>query len=140
MKKKESRIPVGTKIFWGQTVMGILWIGVGLTDMFDNLICSTLELLFLMAAIVALAKVNRMNRIGDDGDEMAEYNYTKAQAKAGGALFMVLCIASIVFALGGGLLQNMDISWTRMISRIFFVLTGVYNLLVGRFFRKLETE
>ena len=37
MKKKERLIPVGTKIFWGQTVMGILWIGAGLTGMFDNL-------------------------------------------------------------------------------------------------------
>ena len=140
MKKKESRIPVGGRMFWGQTVMGILWIAVGLTGMFDNLICSILRLLFLMAAIVALFKVNRMNRIGDDGDEMAEYNYIKAQAKAGGALFMVLSIASIVFSLGSGFVENMDISWTRIISRIFFVLTGVYNLLVGRFFRKLEAE
>ena len=140
MKKKESRIPVGARMFWGQTVMGILWIGVGLTGMFDNLICSILELLFLMAAIVALVKVNRINRIGDDGDEMAEYNYIKAQAKAGGALFMVLGIASIVFSRGFGLVENMDISWTRIIPRIFFVLMGIYHLLVGRFFRKLEAE
>ena len=140
MKKKESRIPVGARMFWGQTVMGILWIGVGLTGMFDNLICSILNLLFLMAAIVVLVKGIRINRIGDDGDEMAEYNFIKAQAKAGGALFMVLCIASIVFSLGFGLVENMDISWTRIISHIFFVLMGIYNLLVGRFFRKLEAE
>ena len=140
MKKKESRIPVGARMFWGQTVMGRLWIGVGLTSMFDNLICSILKLLFLMAAIVALVKVSRINRIGDDGDEMAEYNFIKAQAKAGGALFMVLCIASIVFSLGFGLVENMDISWTRIISHILFVLMGIYNLLVGRFFRKLEAE
>ena len=140
MKKKESRIPVGARMFWGQTVMGLLWIGVGLTGMFDNLICSILNLLFLMAAIVALVKVSRINRIGDDGDEMAEYNYIKAQAKAGGALFMVLCIVSIVFSLGFGLVENMDISWTRIISHILFVLMGIYYLLVGRFFRKLEAE
>ena len=140
MKKKESRIPVGARMFWGQTVMGILWIGVGLTGIFDNLICSILRLLFLMAASVALVKVRRINRIGDDGDEMAEYNFIKAQAKAGGALFMVLCIASIVFSLGFGLVENMDISWTRIISHILFVLMGIYNLLVGRFFRKLEAE
>ena len=140
MKKKESRIPVGARMFWGQTVVGILWIGVGLTGMFDNLICSILKLLFLMAASVALVKLSRIYRIGDDGDEMAEYNYTKAQAKAGGMLFMLLCIATIVFSLGFGLVENMDISWTRIISHIFFVLMGIYNLLVGRFFRKLEAE
>ena len=93
-----------------------------------------------MAASVVLVKVSRIGRIGDDGDEMAEYNYTKAQAKAGGALDMVLCIASIVFALGFGLVQNMDISWTRIISLIFFVLLGIHNLLIGLFFRKLEAE
>ena len=140
MKKKEGLVPIGAKIFWGQTVMGILWIGVGLTGIFDNLICDILKILFLMAAIVALVKVNRINRIGDDSDEMAEYNYIKAQAKAGGALLMVLCIASIVFSLGFGLVENMDISWTRIISHIYFVLMGIYNLLVGRFFRKLEAE
>lgn len=140
MKKKERLIPVGTRIFWGQTVMGILWIGVGLTGMFDNLICDILNILFHMAVIVALVKVIRIGRIGDDGDEMAEYNFIKAQAKAGGALYMVLSIASIVFAIGFGLVQNMDISWTRIISLIFFVLMGIYNLLIGLFFRKLEAE
>ena len=140
MKKNERLIPVGTKIFWGQTVMGILWIGVGLMDMFDNLICSILEMLFLVAAIVVLGKVNRINRIGDDGDEMAEYNYIKAQAKAGGALFTVLCIASIVFSLGSGFVENMDISWTRIISRILFIFLGIHTLLIGLFFRKLEAE
>ena len=139
MKKKERLIPVGTKIFWGQTVMGILWIGVGLTGMFDNLICDILKILFLIAAIVALGKVIRIGRIGDDGDEMAEYNYIKAQAKAGGVLHMVLCIASIVFALWFGLVQNMDIS-LEIISLIFFVLMGIHNLLIGLFFRKLEAE
>ena len=120
--------------------MGILWIGAGLTGMFDNLICNILKILFLMAACVVLIKVSRIGRIGDDGDEMAEYNYTKAQAKAGGVLHMVLCIASIVFALWFGLVQNMDISWSRIIPLIFFVLMGIHNLLIGLFFRKLEAE
>ena len=140
MKKKEGLIPVGTKIFWGQTVMGILWIGVGLTGMFDNLICNILKILFLMADSVVWVKVAKIGRIGDDGDEMAEYNYTKAQAKAGGALYMVLCIASIVSVLGFGLLQNMDIGWSRIIPLVFFVLMGIHNLLIGLFFRKLEAE
>ena len=140
MKKKERLVPVGTKIFWGQTVMGMLWIGVGLTGMFDNLICNILKILFLMAASVVWVKVAKIGRIGDDGDEMAEYNYTKAQAKAGGALYMVLCIASIVSVLGFGLLQNMAIGWSRIIPLVFFVLMGIHNLLIGLFFRKLEAE
>jgi hypothetical protein len=140
MKKKEGLVPIGAKIFWGQTVMGILWIGVGLTGMFDNLICNILKILFLIAAIIVLFKIIRIGKIGDDGDEMAEHNFIKAQAKAGGALHMVLCIASMVFALGGGFVQNMDISWTRIISRIFFIFLGIHNLLIGLFFRKLEAE
>ena len=137
--KKERLIPVGTKVFWGQTVLGILWSAVGLTGIFDNLICNVLKILFLLAAIVVTVKVARIGRIGDDGDEMAEYNYIKAQAKAGGALHLVLCIAAIVF-LWFGFAQNMDISWTRMISLLFFVLMGIHNLLIGLFFRKLEAE
>lgn len=140
MKKKESLVPVGTKIFWGQTVMGILWIGVGLNGMFDNLICNILKILFLIAAIIVLFKVIRIGKIGDDGDEMAEYNFIKAQAKAGGTLFMLLCIASIVSALGFVLVENIDISWSRIIPLVFFVLMGIYNLLIGRYFRKLEAE
>ena len=140
MKKKEERIPVGRKIFWGETIMGIFWIGVGLTGIFDNLICNILQILFLMAATVVAVKVAKICRIGDDGDEMSEYNIIKAQAKAGGALYMVLCIASIVSALGFGFVQNMDISWTRIIPLVFFFLMGSYNLLVGLFFRKLEAE
>ena len=93
-----------------------------------------------MAASVVWFKVAKIGRIGDDGDEMAEYNYIKAQAKAGGALFMVLCIASIVFSLGFGLVENMDISWTRIISYSFFIPIGIHNLLIGLFFRKLEAE
>lgn len=140
MKKKEKLIPVGRKIFWGQTVIGILWIGLGLTGMFDNLICDILRILFLMAGSVVFVKVAKIGRIGDDGDEMAEYNYIKAQAKAGGALYMVLCIVAIVFTVGFGLVQNMDISWTRMVPYVFFILMGIHNLLIGLFFRKLEAE
>ena len=140
MKKKERLVPVGTKMFWGCTVMGILWIGVGLTGMFDNLICNILKTLFQTAAVVALFKVFRIVKTGDDGDEMAEYNFIKAQAKAGGTLQMVLCIASIVFGLWFGLVQNMDISCTRIIFPIFFVQLGIYNLMTGLYFRKLEAE
>lgn len=139
MKKKERLIPVGTKIFWGQTVMGILWSCAGLTGMFDNLICNILAILFHIGAIFALLKVYRIIRIGDDGDEMSEYNLIKAQAKAGGAIIMVLCIVSIVFTLLFGLVQSMDISWI-IISRSIFVILGIYNMLTGLFFRKLEAE
>ncbi len=140
MKKKERLISVGTKIFWGQTVMGILWSCTGLTGMFDNLICNILEILFLTAVAVVSVKVSRICRIGDDGDEMSEYNLIKAQAKASGALFMVLCIASIVFLLVGGLVQNMDIDWMRIVPQIFFIIMAIYILFVGLFFRKLEAE
>ena len=140
MKKEERFIPIGKKMFWGTTFVGIMWIGTGLAGMFDNLICNILAILFHIGAIVALLKVYRIIRIGDDSDEMAEYNLIKAQAKAGGALFMVLCIASIVFLLVGGLVQNMDIDWMRIVPQIFFIIMAIYILFVGLFFRKLEAE
>ena len=137
MKKEERLIPIGKKMFWGTTFVGIMWIGTGLAGMFDNLICNILAILFHIGAIVALLKVYRIIRIGDDSDE---YNLIKAQAKAGGALIMVLCIASIVFLLVGGLVQNMDIDWMRIVPQIFFIIMAIYILFVGLFFRKLEAE
>lgn len=140
MENVEKIVPIGTTIFWGQTATGIFWIGAGLAGMFNNLVCNILSILFLLAGIVALAKVFRIGRNGDDGDEMAEYNYTKAKANAGSVLHIVLCVVSIASVLEFGLMQDLEISWPRIVSNLCFVLMGIHNLLIGLFFRKLEAE
>ena len=140
MKKEKKVIPVGTTIFWGQTATGIFWICAGIFGMIDTLLCDILNVLFLMAAIIAFIKLVKIWRVGDNGDEMSEYNYIKAKAKAGSVLHIVLCAASVATAFGFGLLQNANISWPRIISYMFFILIGVHNLLIGVIFCKLEAE
>ena len=140
MKKEEKLVPIGTTIFWGQTATGIFWIGAGLTGMFDNLVCDVLNILFLLAGIISLVKVLKIGRTGDDGDEMAEYNYLKAKANAGSILHMIICFASVASTACYALLQDLDISWPRVVSYTFFVIMGIHNLLIGLFFRKLEAE
>ena len=140
MKKEKNEIPVGTTIFWGQTATGIFWICAGIFGMIDTLLCNILNVLFLMAAIISFIKLAKIWRVGDNGDEMAEYNYIKAKAKAGSVLHIILCAAAVATAYGFSLLQNADISWPRIISYMFFILIGIHKLLSGVIFRKLEAE
>lgn len=138
MKREGKVFPIGTSIFWSQTATGIFWIGAGLIGMFDNIVCNILNVLFLLAGIAALAISIKIARIGDDGDEMAEYNYTKANA--GNTLYLILCVASLVATVSFDLMQDLTIDWPRFISHLLFILIGAYNLLTGLFFRKLEAE
>ena len=140
MEREGKVFPIGTSIFWSQTATGIFWIGAGLIGMFDNIVCNILNVLFLLAGIAALAKSINIARIGDDGDEMAEYNYTKAKANAGNTLYLILCVASLVSTASFDLMQDLSIDWPRFISHLLFILIGAYNLLTGLFFRKLEAE
>ena len=140
MKKEEKVVSIGTTIFWGETVAGIFWLGAGITGMFDNMVCHVLNILFLCAGLVSLAKVFKIYKTGDDSDEMAEYNYMKAKAKAGSALHRIICFMALGTTVGYALLQNLDISWPRVVSYLFFVLMGVHNILIGLYFRKLEAE
>ena len=96
MEQKATLVPVGQSIFWGQTATGIFWIGAGISGMFNTLLTNILFILFLSAGVVSLVKVLMIKGIGDDGDEMSEYNYTKAKATAGTIMNMILCICSTV--------------------------------------------
>lgn len=140
MKREGKVFPIGTSIFWSQTATGIFWIGAGLIGMFDNIVCNILNVLFLLAGIAALAISIKIARIGDDGDEMAECNYTKAKANAGNTLYLILCVASLVSTASFDLMQDLAIDWPRFISYLLFMLIGTYNLLTGLFFRKLDAE
>ncbi len=111
MNKENKVFPIGTSIFWNQTATGIFWLGAGLFGMFENLVCNILTTLFLLAGIAALAMAVKIDRIGNDGDEMAEYNYTKANANAGNTLYLLLCVASIISAVGFDLIQDLAINW-----------------------------
>lgn len=140
MKNEEKLVPIGKTIFWGETITGVFWIGAGLTGMFDNIVCHILNILFLLSGIISLVKVFKISRTGDDSDEMAEYNYLKAKASAGSMLHRIICFMALGSTVFYALMQDLDISWPRVVSYLFFVLMGVHNLLIGLYFRKLEAE
>lgn len=132
--------PIGKSIFWGQTAKGIFWIGAGFTGMFDNLLCNILSALFLLVGIISLIMFFRIDSVGNDADEMAEYNYVKAKANAGHILETTLCIAGIISILTFRFLTGLDLDWPRIVSQLFFVLMGIHSLSIGLSFRKLEAE
>lgn len=84
--------------------------------------------------------VFRIDSVGNDADEMAEYNYVKAKANAGHILETTLCIAGIISILTFRFLTDLDLDWPRIVSQLFFVLMGIHSLSIGLSFRKLEAE
>lgn len=132
--------PIKKTVFWKQTVMGTLWIAAGILGMFDNGVCKALKILFLAAAIMASVNSIRLVFVGDDADEMAENDYARARAYAGETLEIMLYFMVIVFALEPQFLQNLDVNWLSFIPQLGIFLVGVYNLLSGLIFRKLEAE
>ena len=138
MKKEKSQMSIGAQTFLGKTVIGLLWIGVGITDMFDSLVMNIVHAVLLVGTIVVLVVVMRANR--EEDDEMSDYNYMKAKARTRDLMHFVYCGAAIVSALVFGLLQNVDIYWAQVISGMFFILMGVQDLITGIVFRRLEAE
>lgn len=132
--------PVKKAVFWKQTVMGLLWIGAGILSIFDNVVCKVLRILFLVAAIIGSVKSIKMAYIGDDADEMAENDYARAKAYAGETLEIMVCFMLPAFVFGEQFLQSLDVNWLSVIPQLGIFFVGVYNLLSGLIFRKLEAE
>lgn len=131
-------LSVGAQMFWGKIFVGCLWIGSGISGMFDNTFCRIIHLVLLAAAIAIMIMLMRVNLEKDD--EMSLYNYTQAKAKSSSIMHLVFCIGSVVSAICAGLLKDVDVSWYRVIPEMFFVLMGVHDLAIGLVFRKLEAE
>jgi len=138
MKREKSQMSIGTQTFLGKTVIGLLWIGVGITDMFNSLIMNIVHAVLLVGSIVVLVVVIRATR--EEDDEMSAYNYMKAKARTRDLMYFVYCGAAVTSALVFGLLQNADIYWAQVISGIFFILIGIQDLITGIVFRRLEAE
>lgn len=138
MKQKNKAMSISIQSFWGRIVIGILWIGVGIVEMLDGLVVNIVQAVLLVGAVIILVAVTRADR--EKGDEMSDYNCTKAKAKTSDLMHFVFCGAAIVSALVFGLLKNADISWTRVIPSLFFILIGIQNLIMGVVFCRLEAE
>lgn len=132
--KNEMR--VGTQLFLGKTVAGLLWIGAGVSGCFRSIAGSIVSIGFLLlAAIIATILLKAR---AERSDEMARQNLMEAKSKTRDIMHMLYCVLAVAAASALGLLKDIDVSWPRMVSQLFFVLMGVQDLLTGIIFRKLE--
>lgn len=138
MKREKTPMSISTQSFWSSIVTGILWIGVGITDIFDSAVINIINALLLAGTLVVLIFFLRANR--EEDDEMSNYNHMKAKAKTRDLMHFVYCCAAIVSAVLFGLLRNADIYWPQVISGLFFILMGIQDLITGIVFRRLEAE
>jgi len=135
---KKEPMPIGKQIFLSKIFVGCTWIGSGVFGMFDNLACNILHLLCLAAAVTVMVVLMRADL--EEDDEMAEYNYTRANAKTTNVMHIVFCAGSVLSAIVVGLLKDANIPWYRVIPEMFFFLMGIQNIVTGIIFRKLEAE
>lgn len=135
---KKELMPIGKQIFLSKIFVGCTWIGSGAFGMFDNLVCNILHLLCLVAAVTFMVVLMRADL--EEDDEMAEYNYTKANAKTTKVMHIIYCACSVLSIVVIYLLKDADILWYRVIPEMFFLLMGIQNIVTGIIFRKLEAE
>lgn len=140
MNNETSELNIGSQVFWGKIIPGILWVGAGITGMFKSISFQILHMIFLI--VVVLMALRLMKAKCEKEDEMAKHNLIVAKAKTRDIMHIVFCAASIFTALGFGLLQiaDIEISFPRIVARSFFILMGIQDIITGIIFRKLEAE
>ena len=135
---KKEPMSIGTQMFLGKIFVGCTWIGTGVFGMFDNLVCHIIRIICLVAAVTVMVVLMRVDL--EEDDEMAEYNYTQANAKTTKYMHIVFCACSVLSAVAMFFLKDLDITWYRVIPELFFLLMGIQNIITGVIFRKLEAE
>lgn len=138
MKQTSKQLSIAQQVFWGSIVVGILWIIIGITDMFNNTPAKIIHIILLLSTVAIVIFLMRANCEGQD--EMSDYNYMKAKARTRDLMHYVFCGAAIVSALTFGLLKHAAIDWPQVIVGIIFILMGIQDLITGIVFRRLEAE
>lgn len=117
------------------TVGGVAWIVVGVSNCFENTAFLIVRILGLLVCIASIVRVSVAQK--ENADEMAEENLCKAKAKTLDTMHGLFCVIAIaaMFVLGRGAVA---LDWAKVIPAVFFIVLGVERLLVGVNFRKLE--
>lgn len=140
MKKEKIELSVGSQLFWGNLIPGIMWLGAGITGMFTSAVFQILHLILLVAVIILAVMLMRAKC--EEQDEMAAYNLMKAKAKTRDIMHMIYCVASLVTVGVFGVLMvlGVEMSLLRVVARMFLVLMGMQDIITSIIFRKLEAE
>ena len=137
--KRESELSVGKQMFIGNTVIGILWIAVGISGWFDGKLYSILQKVFMLGGLVALIIFWRVKK--EATDEMADEHYLQAKAKAGDFLHATLLVSILtVLAIALFIPQSKEWRWPIIMAWSFFILIGIQRLTIGIIFKKLEEQ
>lgn len=136
MKKEKQAWSVGKQLFIGKTISGALWIGAGISGLFDTQAAQMINILFLAA--VAILLVFFMRAKTEAHDEMSDMNFMLAKAKTRDVMQYLFCIFACVLVVVFGLLESAVWNLPYLLRGIFFLLMGLQDLLTGVIFRKLE--
>lgn len=134
----EKKMSIKSQMFWGKTFVGIVWIIVGICGMINTLACNIIQIVLLVIGIVSMVVLMKSKH--EEDDEMSEYNYMKAKANTTRVMHYVFCIAMVASPLVYALLRDVEVSWVRVVSQLFFVLMGIQDITTGMIFRRLEAE
>lgn len=135
MKKIMS---VSRKMFLGKTVLGLLWLTIAITNMFDGvwwLLCSCVFLVAAVTILIVLMKIE-----AEKDDEMSLFYYKEAQAKSSDIMHIIFSILCVLFSVVVSRLDLPDLNWPILIASCFYALMGIQNIIIGIVYRKLETE
>lgn len=138
--KKE--ISVVAQVFLCKTILGLLWLVVGITHMFNTFVFNIIHLASLLCALLLLVvfvKAGLDSKL-EAYDEMSDYHLMKAKATTHDVLHYVFCLGAIIFSLAWSFLKMPNIPWHRIVPGSFFLLMGLRDLITGITFRRLEAE
>ena len=139
MKKEMS---VVAQIFWCKTVLGLLWLSVGITHMFDSFAANMIHIALLICVVLLLVIFLKagLDAKLEAYDEMSDYHLMKAKATTHDVLHYVFCLGAIIFSLAWSFLKMPNSPWHRIVPGSFFLLMGIRDLITGITFRRLEAE
>lgn len=118
---------------------GIMWILIGVFDIFDGIVCSIITAVLLIIAIIFIKVV--WNAEKEDDDELSYINRLKASddtLRIMNIVFFIMCSALLLLRLVS--IISIKIPWEKLIVPMFFIVIGIKNIIWGICFKKYEEE
>lgn len=135
--KKAKVLSVGAQVKIGNTLSGLFWIGAGIFGLFNHLVCSIAEIVFLAMAIICYVILLTYKK--EKSDEMAETNMDAASADALHTVRLILMISALVIArVPGSFLSTLD--WNDVFPSFLYMILGVLDVRIGVAFKQYEVE
>lgn len=139
-QRQTSSVRLAKKNFWGNIILGIVWLLAGVTGLVPPLKLLNIGL-YILASVLAFWG---MSVKGDTFDEMAEANYHQAKAKTLDYLCIIVMVVTLLLMLCN---DGAPFRWVlervggfELVYSCALMVMGIREILVGMIFRKLEAE